>query len=125
MASDTAFYPEQMEQSEGAGSPFRSDEVLVQQYFDTLRRKGDLDPELNLVLAMLEDAVICYQQNLFAKSAKRQALFEEAEVWILDDSEDHLFSFRIVCETLGIDPDWLRKGLMNWKRRQRRFKDAA
>jgi hypothetical protein len=39
----------------------------------------------------------------------------EAEEWILDDSYDYAFSFRVICEMLAIDADCLRRRLMDWK----------
>lgn len=110
---------------EFASSLFQQDELLAHQYLDTLRNRAELDPEKSLVLAVLEDAVICFQKYLFAESSSGQALFDEAEAWFLDDREDSLFSFRVTCEILGIDPDWVRKGLTDWKRRQRKYGNAA
>ena len=74
-----------------------------------------LDPERTLLLAVLQDAVVCFQEFLFASSKKKQALFVEAEEWILDEDKSYLYSFENVCEMLGFEPSYLRQGLLRWK----------
>ncbi len=63
-----------------------------------------------LMLAVLEDAIACFE----SANAK---LVQEAEEWI-NSNEEGVFSFNNVCETLGLDPDRLRKGLLRWKAQQ-------
>jgi hypothetical protein len=41
--------------------------------------------------------------------------FAEAEAWILETDSEWIFSFINCCEVLGIDPDYLRRGLLPWK----------
>lgn len=131
MSDKTVFHEEHVdERHKGASeySPFQPDEVLAY-HFEALRQTTELGPEKSIMLAVLEDAVACFQKNLFAKSKKARAVFQEAEDWILDDDESTLFSFQNICEILGIDPQWLREGLMEWKRRKlkerSRYRDAA
>jgi len=63
-----------------------------------------------LMLAVLEDAIACFE----SANAK---LFQEAEEWIHSNDEG-VFSFNNVCETLGLHPGQLRKGLERWKAKQ-------
>ena len=86
------------------------------EYLDTIRRKVALEPERHLMLAILEDAVVSFQKNLHARTAKKRALFEEAEAWLLHEEDSALFSFASVCNLLEIEPTYLRRGLMTWKR---------
>jgi len=51
---------------EKIASLFQPDTLLSAQYFDTLRRKTLLEPEKRLMLAILEDAINCFQDNLFS-----------------------------------------------------------
>jgi len=95
---------------------FQPERLTTVQYLDTSRNKPHLEPEQSLMLAVLEDAVFCFQKNLFAPTNNKKALFQEAEGWILEEGSDWLFSFENICETLGINPRYLQKGLMNWKR---------
>jgi len=95
---------------------FQPDMLITAQYLETIRRKSHLEPEKSLMLAVLEDAVFCFQKNLFAPTNNKKALFHEAEDWILEEECEWLFSFENICETLGINPRYLQKGLMDWKR---------
>jgi hypothetical protein len=67
------------------------------------------------MLAVLEDAIACFQKYVFAKDGKGKMLFQEAEEWFQEKGGDWLFSFSNVCETLGFNPDYLRQGLAQWK----------
>ena len=96
---------------------FQPDTVLSEQYFENLRRKTYFEPEKRLMLAVLEDAIRCYQDNLHARTSKRKRLFDETEEWIMAASDDYVFSFRHVCEGLGLSPEYLRQGMLRWKQR--------
>ena len=100
---------------ENVGSLFQPDTLLSAQYFDTLRRRTLLEPEKRLMLAVLDDAINCYQDNLFARSTKNKRLFDEAEEWIVAADGDGIFCFDSVCESLGFNPEFLRQGLLRWK----------
>lgn len=68
----------------------------------------------SLMLAVLENGLACFQSYLFQPSASNEALSQEAEEWIASE-DDEVFSFNNVCETLGLDPEKMRKGLQQWK----------
>ena len=105
---------------EKIASLFQPDTVLPAQYYGNLRRRALLEPEMQLTLAILEDAINCFQENLMAESGKGKKLFNEAEEWILDEDGDWIFSFRNVCELLGFDPAYMRQGLLRWKQERQR-----
>jgi len=67
------------------------------------------------MLAVLEDAIACFQKYVFARDRLGKALFHETEYWIQDTNNDWTFSFVNVCETLGFDPEYLRQGFAQWK----------
>ena len=48
----------------------------------------------------------------------QRRLFVEAEGWLMDRRGDGAFAFETVCETLGIDPRYLREGLRRWRVQQ-------
>lgn len=111
-------------------SLFQPDTLSSFEYEQNFRRKVHLEPERRLMLAVLEDAVQCFQKYLFASSAQGRRLFEEAEAWFRDDDDDWFFSFDSVCSELGITPSYFRRGLFDWKtqmidRRQRRMKSSS
>ena len=108
-------YDTGLSMEERVTSLFQPDTLLPEQFLETFRRKLHLEPEKKLMLAVLEDAVACYQKYLFARDSKGKLLFQEAEEWVQERGGDWLFSFAHVCETLGFDPDYVRHGLMQWK----------
>lgn len=57
-----------------------------------------------LMKAVLEDGVDCFL-------SQNRSLRDEAAIWIFADESGRLFSFRGVCEALGIDPEALRAHL--------------
>lgn len=71
--------------------------------------------EKRLMFAVLEDAIRCFQGVTIETRIKRRAI-NEAENWLMSDVRD-TFSYRCVCEVLGIDPDFLRAGLKQWRDR--------
>jgi hypothetical protein len=96
---------------------FEPDTIASAQYFDNYQRKTAKEPETRLLLAVLEDAVHCFQDNVLAENGKSKKLFDDAEQWFLEESGEWIFSFSNVCELLGIDPEYLRAGLMHWKQK--------
>ena len=74
-------------------------------------------PEHELMLAILEDAIGCYVNYVNYKSISRRTLFEDAERWFFRENEDWIFSFVNICRTVGLDPDYLRRGLLKVKTR--------
>jgi len=103
---------------EKIASLFQPDTLLSDQYFENLRRKTHFEPEKRLMLAVLEDAIRYYQDNLFSRHSKRKRIFDETEEWIVTPDGDWVFSFDHVCETLGLSPEYLRRGLLRWKQRK-------
>ena len=108
-------YENGLSMEERVSSLFQPDTLLPDQYLDTFRRKLHLEPEKKLMLAVLEDAIACFQKYVSARDGKGKILFQDAEDWILEENCDWLFSFANVCETLGFDPAYLRRGLQVWK----------
>jgi hypothetical protein len=94
------------------------DTLLPSQYFAILKRKGAHEPERRLVVAVLEDAVDCFQKHIRARDEKARQLFVDAEEWICSEDRSWPFSFENVCDLLQINPQYLRRGLMAWKDRQ-------
>jgi hypothetical protein len=104
---------------EKIASLFQPDTLLSAQYFDNLRRKSLLEPEKRLMLAILEDAVSRYQDNLLSQDKRGKRLFGDAEDWIVETGSDWIFSFENVCEALGFNPAYVRQGLLRWKEKNR------
>ena len=116
-------YETGLSMEERATSLFQPDTLLPDQYLDTFRRKLHLEPEKKLMLAILEDAVACFQKYLFARDSKGKTQFRDTEDWVFQGTDMGIFSFDIVCETLGLEPSYLRRGLALW-RKQRQAQPA-
>ena len=102
---------------DGAGSSSRRgaadvsvpDTLLPDQYFDRLAAGACDSPEKRLMFAVLLDAVIQLQRRNSPGGT-------EAEIWIRgEDVGEAPFSFRNVCEALGLDAEYLARGLLAWR----------
>lgn len=76
-----------------------------------LRRPAAPRGEERLMLAMLQDAVDCFQKYVDTPDSHSQHLFLEAYRWIYCPDSDWPFSFDNVCQTLRISPAYVRRGL--------------
>jgi hypothetical protein len=90
---------------------FVPETLLPEQYFDRWSARASESPEKRLMFAVLLDAVI----QLQGRNPKDAA---EAERWIRDTGEDSPFTFRNICEALGIAPERLAPGLLLWRTRK-------
>jgi len=94
---------------------FEPDTLAPEQFYATLRRSHFADPERRLMAALLEDAVSCLARDPLRCSRRQRKAFDEAHEWMsAKESEDWIFSFANVCETLGFNPSYLRQGLHRW-----------
>jgi hypothetical protein len=102
------------------GSLFQPDTLLGEDYAANFRRKIPLEPERTLLLAVLEDGIRCFQENLFAVSGKRRTLFDEAKEWLFSDDSNWFCSFVSICTLLNLEPNYIRRGLKEWEARERK-----
>ena len=100
---------------ERALSVFQPDILVEHQYQSTYRRRFHLDPERVLRLALLQDAVVCFQDNVSATCKRKQTMHLDAAAWIESTDRSYLFSFENVCDALGYDAEYMRQGLLRWK----------
>jgi hypothetical protein len=109
--------PSNLAPDERVASLFQPDTVLSSQYFENLRKKTLLEPEKRLMLAILEDGIHCYLENYGASGAKRKQVFDEAAAWVAEVDGDWVFSFDSVCNAVGLNPEYVRRGLLRWTER--------
>lgn len=100
---------------ERIGSLFQPDILLEEDYFGNYRRKIPLEPEKALMLAVLEDGIRAFQENISVQSGKKRALLDEAREWLFSDQDEHIFSFDSICAVLNLDPAYVRRGLKRWE----------
>ncbi len=93
---------------------FEPDTLLPAQYFAAFAREGGIVRERRLMLAVLQDAVECYQKYALARDPRGRALFEDARNWIESREREWPFSYENICEVLGLNPEYIRRGLSRW-----------
>jgi hypothetical protein len=103
--------------TDGCLSMDPANDEIIQGVYKTKIREG----EERLMLAVLEEAVQCFQEYVLAARPREKRLFQEAEEWILEKDTDYLFSFESICETLQLHPDHIRQGLMCWREAKRKI----
>jgi len=97
---------------------FEPDTLLPIQYFEAMRRKHLLEGEKRLILSVLEDAIECFMKCMDSATNKGQRLYREADEWIALEDKHWVFSFDNVCDMLDINPEYMRRGLRDWKQRK-------
>jgi hypothetical protein len=97
---------------------FEPDTLLPIQYFEAMRKKHLLEGEKRLILSVLEDAIECFMKCIDASTSKGQRLFRDADEWIAHEDKRWVFSFDNVCDMLDINPDYMRRGLNEWKEKK-------
>lgn len=102
----------------GEGRLFEPDVMLPAQYFTLLRKQAPQGPEYLLVIAMLQDAIECFQKHRSARDENGRQLFEDARDWIESDDRRWPFSFENVCALLNLHAGYIRRGLQEWADRQ-------
>src|SRR5215831_14959643 len=90
---------------------FEPDALLPAQFYAAFRGGSAVRGEKRLMLAVLEDALDCYQKYAFARDGHGKQLFSEAYEWIDSTNREWFFAFENICETLEINPEYLRRGL--------------
>jgi hypothetical protein len=98
-----------------SASRFEAEPILPCQFFEGRTKHEALEPEQRLMLAVLTDAVRCYQVGCDTQRASRIRAFPEVEEWLFSAKGYGPFSFENVCHTLDIAPDYLRKMLRKWR----------
>jgi hypothetical protein len=94
------------------GKLFEPDAILQAQYYSMFKSSQYRDPERRLMVAILEDAVSCLSTNLRRCNVRKRKQYEAAQYWVTTEEDNEwIFSFRNICEVLGMDPSYLRRGL--------------
>jgi hypothetical protein len=94
---------------------FEPDALLPTEFFHTFRPDGGWERERLLLFAVLADGIECYQKS--ALDPRGRATFAETEAWLNSDDRSSLFAFETLCDALGIEAGYLRRGLRAWRDR--------
>ena len=72
-------------------------------------------PEKRLLLALLEGAVCDFQKYAVASTGRGRRLFADVSAWFASTSHERFLDFENICDGLGLDPSFLRRGLHRWR----------
>ncbi len=93
-------------------------DILVPlEFLERVKRTTYQNPERALMVAVLRDAITCLEKYAAFKSSGNKRLFDEAIAWILSEDCEELFSFNNVCEAVGVNSGYLRRGLIRMSER--------
>ena len=92
---------------------FEPETVLPVQLLEKNDGAG-MQPEKRLMLAVLEDAVACFQRGVATNGRAAAREFHEARSWFASDDVTWPYSFINIAHTLGFEPAYLRGGLERW-----------
>lgn len=94
---------------------FEPDLITPDQHRDRVQMERTDQPEIRLMLAVIEDAVATYQRYAMEPGRRNRRLFEEAESWINSTDTSWPYSFENICAALRFEPETLRNGLKTWR----------
>jgi len=115
-----------MLQNSDLGKLFEPDTLSQDQFYATMRKTQPADPERRLMVAVLEDVVACLSIDLGGCSSRQRLDFYDAQAWInAPNNSNWIFSFSNICESLGLDPEYLRRGLNQWLTKPDRVKNCG
>ena len=81
-------------------------------------RRMEIMGEFILVQAILREAIRTYQKYAVKKGTRATRLFRDVTEWFSSDDRHWFFSFVNVCDTLGLEPTYIRTGLKLWRERK-------
>ena len=74
-----------------------------------------IQPEKRLQVAVLADAVLTFHRWAGVEHPRARRLFAEVDAWFASDDADGPFTFITICDSLGFDPAYVRRGLRQWR----------
>ena len=96
---------------ENSGRLFEGDVIAPDQYLAIFSRSNNLEPEQELMLAILADAIECILKYCDEPVPMRAKLYHEAREWMFAHDDQQPFSFLNVCEMLKFDPLYRLRGV--------------
>jgi hypothetical protein len=96
--------------------PFLLDPTLAEKLFGSQTKLNRQQGHYELLYALLEDAIRCFQRRSELRGWRAKRLADEAEEWFFSDEYHWPFSFLNVCAVLDLDPGYIRAGLRRWSR---------
>ena len=85
--------------------------ALPEQFFDTRISLASVCPETALMYAVLEDALLCFQEEFAGSPHEQRFSAQEATRWFFSDDQHSPYSFVTICAWLGLDAQDIRSKL--------------
>jgi len=101
--------------SEEKAAGLFEDDTTIDEAYDKVFGQRRLTPEEELMAAVLDEAVADYQRYQGGGSRRSKKRFAEVERWIFTNDAEWIFSFVNCCEILGLEPSYVRQGLLRWR----------
>ena len=86
--------------------------ILPEQFF---RASAALPPEKQLMMAVLEGALLDLQKSADARTPRARRLADEVGAWFAADDEGWPCSFLRICHVLGLDASAVRSRVARWR----------
>lgn len=90
---------------------FEPDALMPEQFFAGLGKEAGAMNERSLMLAILRDAVECFQKYALARDPQGEDLHRDAAEWIFSNEREWPFSFENICDVLNVSAEYIRAGL--------------
>src|SRR5467141_3909443 len=88
-------------------------EILLPSQFELIfSGREHPSPVQRLMAAVLESAVYDLQRYRHARRIREKRFFREAYEWFVSQDDTEPFSFIAICQTLGLDPEYFRAGVL-------------
>jgi len=113
--------PPQTQTTEAYSGP---DVILPEQHFDSSGLE-EVAGERALMLDVLEDGIRCYQEHLHSPRVRARLLARQSERWIRSDDWEWPYSFNNICDSLSIEPEALRRKLLETSRPEKPARSRA
>jgi hypothetical protein len=104
-------------ENESLEAVFVPDLLTPAQYYDSKHPDNADVPLKRLMIAVLQDAIRCFQIGAHSKSGSKLQSYYEVQEWLFGETREGPFSFQSVCDVLEIAPEYLRMGLADLRRR--------
>jgi hypothetical protein len=86
--------------------------ALPEQFFDTRISLASVCPETALMYAVVEDALLCFQETFAGSPHQQRCRAQEAATrWFFSDDQHSPYSFVSICAGLTLDPEEIRNKL--------------
>ena len=114
---DMLSIPNQLKQFDNELS--QADSLLPVQFHNGRAETATAEPLRRLMVAVLLDAIRCFQTKSKSRQPARRQEFAEVRSWIFSDDDNGCFSFRAVCDAVEIEPTAIRRRLAEWEQMSR------